>query len=65
MLALTLPALLSSIGCGVALAGADYFRKAVPLSVPTDDAAMILRMLSALFVRLISRSRRTASTLEL
>ncbi len=35
MLALTLPAFVLSVACGLALAAADYFRKVVPASVPT------------------------------
>jgi drug/metabolite transporter (DMT)-like permease len=39
MLALTVPAIVLSLGCGLALAAADYFRKAVPERVP---AAVVL-----------------------
>jgi drug/metabolite transporter (DMT)-like permease len=35
MSALTLPAFVLSVACGLALAGADYFRKVTPTTVPT------------------------------
>jgi drug/metabolite transporter (DMT)-like permease len=42
VLTLGFPALILSLGCAAAFAGADYFRKAIPLSVPLPLALFYL-----------------------